>query len=232
MSLNKYIVANWKLNGGKALIEGYKKEVFPSLEALKIIVCPPYPFIEKAKNTLTTFSIGAQDVSAHPSGAFTGDVSASMLKESGCAYIIIGHSERREHHGETEALFSQKIDQALLHGLTPIYCIGESMEERSFYKRILKKQLSIVTPTMPLLIAYEPRWAIGSGVIPSLEDIASIAAYIRTLTPQTLLYGGSVDKNNAQPITRLPLIQGLLVGGASLKPDNFAAMCQAVGTTV
>jgi triosephosphate isomerase len=170
-------------------------------------------------------SLGAQDCHAQAEGAFTGDIAAGMLKEAGCAYVILGHSERRRDHGETDAVIAQKLNTAQSAGLIPILCIGETLAEYEGGKtaEVLKRQLALIKADGTLIIAYEPVWAIGSGKTPKPAEIQAAHAVIKTVlgrdTP--VLYGGSVNAANLAEIVAIPEVSGVLVGGAS---RDLAAM--------
>ena len=187
---------------------------------------------------------GAQDCSAHDSGAYTGEVSAAMLAEFGCRYAIVGHSERRALHGETDQLVADKARAALAHGITPIVCVGETREQREAGQTdaVVKRQLSAVIHALAhcageIVVAYEPVWAIGTGLTATPEQAQAVHALLRAqlraatarADAMTLLYGGSVKPDNAAALFAQPDIDGGLIGGASLKAADFIAICRAAG---
>jgi triosephosphate isomerase len=240
--MQQYVIGNWKMNGTKAeaqtLASGFLKRIQETTRPLPhIILCPSYPYlvsvIELLKNS--PIEVGAQDCHTEKSGAFTGDVSVSQLVDVGCKYVIVGHSERRRHHHESSLTIRTKIDTAIKAGLRPILCIGENQEERTTGKalHIISHQLKTDLPTdltpNSILIAYEPLWAIGTGLTPTLEEIEEVMGLIKhelslrlmsgSLIPT--LYGGSVNAQNASKFLNIPHVDGLLVGGISLKLDEF-----------
>ena len=240
--MQQYVIGNWKMNGTKAeatkLASGLLNRIQNATRPLPhIILCPSFPYLMLVAEILENsgIEVGAQDGYPEMSGAFTGDVSVSQLTDVGCKYIIIGHSERRQHHHESSVLIKRKVAAALKLGLRPVLCIGESAEQREqgHALSVIAHQLETdlpedVDPAL-LLIAYEPLWAIGSGQTPSLEQIEEVMGLIKhelaahaaggAIVPT--LYGGSVNALNASQILNLPHIDGLLVGGASLKLDEF-----------
>ncbi len=247
MGRRALVVGNWKMNGSRSanaqLLSGM-------LEArpyrCDVAVCVPYPYLPETAVTLAGSDLrwGAQDCSAHESGAFTGEVSSSMLAEFGCRYAIVGHSERRALHGETDTLVADKARAALAHGITPIVCVGETREQREagHTHAVVKRQLSAVIHALAhcageIVVAYEPVWAIGTGLTATPEQAqavhALLRAQLRAATPRadsmTLLYGGSVKPDNAPALFAQPDIDGGLIGGASLKAADFIAICRAAG---
>lgn len=242
MSLPKLIVANWKMNGftpdgmerAKTLITFVKEE---NPTAFKLVLCPPVTLAGVIHYLLhgSAISSGGQDCHAQPSGAFTGDISAPMLKDVGCSYVIVGHSERRQYHKETSAEVAAKAKAAHAAGLIAIICVGESDAERmagqaeSVVAGQLKLSLPETVTAENTVVAYEPIWAIGTGKTPSTDDVASMHAFIRAHVPATmpLLYGGSVKGSNAREFLHLANVDGVLVGGASLKVDEFLAIAKA-----
>lgn len=238
------VVGNWKMNGSlsanAALLAGLTQQwQAPSAE---MAVCPPAIYLGQAQQLLAGSSVklGAQDASGHASGAYTGEHSAAMLQEFGCSFVIIGHSERREYHGETDQAVAEKCQALLAAGLTPIVCVGETLAERESGQTldVIKRQLAAVTEFVGLetlsgvVIAYEPVWAIGTGLTASPEQAQEVHAFIRqqlaSLGDQTrILYGGSVKASNAQELFAMADIDGALVGGASLKAEDFIAIGNA-----
>lgn len=244
MLRRKIVAGNWKMN--KTLSEA--QELVKSLQLLigpdvqeRVVLIPPFPFLGVLFSDLSGSSIhlGAQDCSAHTQGAYTGEVSASALKSVGCSYVLVGHSERRSFHHEQETLLIGKTKQALLSGLTVILCVGESLEERrnGSQEQVVGKQIMSIwnalndTERAQLIMAYEPVWAIGTGETASPEQAQSMHAFIRSLIKDnygdaladnlTILYGGSCNAQNAKDLFACPDIDGGLIGGASLKADDF-----------
>jgi triosephosphate isomerase len=245
----QYIIANWKMNGStaslRALSEGLVKQVAVNAGAT-IVLCPPYPYLPTIQTIIrdSQFKLGAQDVDAHENGAYTGGISANMLADLGCEYVLIGHSERRGYYGEAREVLTAKYYRALDSNLIPIYCIGEKKDDRlnNLTESVLKEQILSIfeknTRTfLKAVVAYEPVWAIGSGEVPSNEVINHTLQYVRRLLTSllknesieiVLLYGGSVNANNAKDILALSEVDGLLVGGASLKVDSFLEIISCI----
>ena len=210
----------------------------------RVVVCPPYLYLGMVglKMMDSTLLLGAQDCSTEQKGAFTGQVSAAMLKDLGCSYVIVGHSERRTHLHETNLDIQKKAEQAVLSGLTPIICVGESWADREAgnAKEIVLEQVRASLPHLdtsvekssesPLcILAYEPVWAIGTGKVPTEDQIQEIHDALDDAFKETpVLYGGSVNADNAKRILDLPHVGGLLVGGASLDPETFWKIAQEV----
>ncbi|RTZ58679.1 MAG: triose-phosphate isomerase [Gammaproteobacteria bacterium] len=237
------IAGNWKMHKTPSQTEEFFKEFLPLVEGInnvEILICPPFISIplavEITKNS--NVNIGAQNCYFEKEGAFTGEVSPVMLKEVGCKYVIIGHSERRHIFGESDELINKKVISALEEGLKVILCVGETLQEResgltfTVVETQLKLALSGVEDKLDRIeIAYEPVWAIGTGVPAKPEDAEEVHRFIYQklgeLNPEKanqvrVLYGGSVKPSNAEAILNQPHIKGVLVGGASLKPDSFA----------
>ena len=195
-------------------------------------VCPPFPYLSDAAEQLrgTSVALGAQNVSEHAQGAYTGEVSAAMLKEMGCRYAIVGHSERRQIYGETDKQVAAKFAAASGAGLTPILCVGETLAEREAGKteEVVARQLGAVAFKDGVL-AYEPVWAIGTGKNATPEQAQAVHAFLRKKVPQdtTILYGGSVKAQNAAAIFKMPDVDGGLIGGASLVAEDFLAILKA-----
>ena len=195
----------------------------------EIVICPPFPLLHAAHNIMrdSQLHLGAQDCHHEPSGAFTGNVSASLLKEMGCSFVIVGHSERRLHHHENNALIKAKAIAAINNNITPIICIGENLEVRNSGQAIstVIKQLSECLPESKssCVIAYEPIWAIGTGMSATEDNIAEMHKEIRDFVGADIkiLYGGSVNAKNAASILTIDNVDGVLVGGASLQADTF-----------
>lgn len=228
------------------LINGLKS-ILQSSPSSIAIVCPPYTSLMTVQQLLkgTSIKLGAQDVSLFDSGAYTGEISLSMLKSVGCEYIIVGHSERRQYHAETNEIINQKAKKVLAGRVTPIICVGETLEERekNITSQVLTTQVKGVlagltaTEVEKSIIAYEPVWAIGTGKTASKEQAEEVHLMIRTLISQLysqatadkviIQYGGSVKPDNAKELLSQPNIDGALVGGACLKADSFAAIINA-----
>ncbi len=227
--MSKIIVANWKMNGSSEFIDSFFSN-FTNPDTNNLIICPPLPYLSFVKNK--GVAVGGQNCSQYTSGAFTGDVSATMLRDMGCDYVIVGHSERRQYHSESNDLVRAKANAALEAGLIPIICVGESKEIResgNHIETVLNQtKESIPTQTGQFMLAYEPIWAIGTGLTASIDDIAEMHAALRQLLPSTpLLYGGSVNSGNSNEIMSVPNVDGVLVGGASLKPDTLMEILRA-----
>jgi triosephosphate isomerase len=209
-----------------------------------VAVCVPFPYLSETAVALAGSDIrwGAQDCSAHEQGAYTGEVSAGMLHEFGCRYAIVGHSERRAYHAESDQLVADKAKAALARGVTPIVCVGETLAQREAGETdaVVKRQLSAVIHTLghcvgEMVVAYEPVWAIGTGKTATPEDAQEVIgalrnrladAYGNTADRVRILYGGSVKGNNIASIMAQPDIDGALVGGASLDPKDFTLICR------
>ena len=242
-----YIVGNWKMHGSAAMAQQLVQAIIPAAEnsaRATVVVCPPATLLSNVAKQCdrSKVFVGAQDCHVEKSGAFTGDISAEMLKEAGCKYVIVGHSERRAQHGETSEVVRKKAAMAMQNGLIPIICIGETESERAAgkAKEVVEKQLHESIPSVPaggyFLLAYEPVWAIGSGRAATVDDIRQMHAYILAEVsretflgqePVCVLYGGSVKAANAREILTTPGVSGLLVGGASLKADEFTGIIAA-----
>jgi triosephosphate isomerase len=245
MRRGKLVVGNWKMNGGLAsnaallvaLLAGWR----PRSDRM-LAVCVPFPYLGQARDALTGSPLawGAQDVSEHVAGAFTGEVAASMLGEFGCRFVLTGHSERRQWHGETDATVAAKAKMALTEGLTPIVCVGETLAERDAggWQAVVGQQFDAVAATltseMPLVVlAYEPVWAIGTGRTATPGQAQEVHAFLRQRLRQagaegvSVLYGGSVKAGNAGALFAMPDIDGGLVGGASLDAGEFLAIAGA-----
>ena len=237
----KLIAGNWKMNGLHADGVARAGAVAAKAKAGKprgdLLVCPPATIIAAVGAAVagSGVALGGQDCHAAEKGAHTGDISAEMLKDAGCAYVILGHSERRAACGETDAVVHAKVAAAWRAGLVAILCVGETRAEREAGREvaIVSRQLAGSIPdgatSAKLVIAYEPVWAIGTGLTPTLADIAAIHAAIRGQIPHDtrILYGGSVNPGNAREILSLADVDGGLIGGASLKADDFWAIAEA-----
>ena len=242
------IAGNWKMHGLAAAL-GEAKALADLLRtaptSARVAICPPATLIAQMAWALkgADIALGGQDCRAEAAGAFTGDISAEMLKDAGAALVILGHSERRAGHGETDAAVAAKVVGALRAGLEPIICVGESLEDRRAGRAIevvagqARGSLPADLAGRAFAVAYEPVWAIGSGLVPSLEDIAAMHAAIRadltkafgaTGAATPILYGGSVKPANAREILGLANVNGALVGGASLKAAEFIEIIRAI----
>ena len=246
--LRPLIAGNWKMNGSRAQTEALIQDLKGRLAskpdiAADLLVCPPAPYVAQAA-ALTMGSglaVGGQDCHTKQSGAHTGDVSAAMLADAGCRYVIVGHSERRADHGEGSELVAAKAKAAHEAGLIAIVCVGETETERDRGATldVISSQLEGSVPAdaeaANLVIAYEPVWAIGTGRTPTPEDVATVHAHIRGLlkawfkdgAEMRILYGGSVKGSNAGSLMHVPEVNGALVGGASLKAEEFWAIALA-----
>ncbi|MFO0389078.1 MAG: triose-phosphate isomerase [Alphaproteobacteria bacterium] len=235
------IVGNWKMYGHKELANALLPPVMDAARdaGATVVVCPPSLLIPHVARLVQDASvkIGGQDCHVEKEGAFTGNTSAAMLKEAGCQYVIIGHSERRQYHHETDADVHGKAAQAMASGLIPIICVGETLAEREAgqAQAVVKKQLmaSIPSGNGQFLLAYEPVWAIGSGKTPTALDIKQMHGHIRQVVSNhkgmqtAVLYGGSVKAANAAEILATDAVSGVLVGGASLKAEEFCGIIAA-----
>ncbi len=230
----KIIAGNWKMNGNCENLNQMLDDLGNIETTNKIILCVPFTMLRPGTNTV---QIGAQDVSQHKSGAYTGEVSADMIAATGAKYVIVGHSECRQYHGDTNEIVNAKATAAINAGLTPIICVGETAAERDAGKtlEIIESGVRESIPDMgDVIVAYEPRWAIGAGITPTDADIADAHALIRKIltdmergtTP--ILYGASVKGANAAQIMGISNVDGVLVGGASLKSDDFIPIIKAV----
>jgi len=244
--LRQLVAGNWKMNGLSAdlgELEALKRGLAAAPATCDVLVCPPASLIDRAALAAQgAFALGGQDCHAQPSGAFTGDISAEMLKDAGASAVIVGHSERRQYHGETNTVVAAKARAAWRAGLTAIICIGETEIERDAGQahHVCGGQLRGSIPTEATAentaIAYEPVWAIGTGRTPNDDDIVAMHAQIRNCVVEHLgavgqniriLYGGSVKPSNAKAILSLNDVNGALVGGASLKAQDFLAIIAA-----
>ena len=225
----KIIAGNWKMNGTPDSLTKILSDLSKIETENQIILCVPYTMLNVKSDNV---SIGAQDISKHSAGAYTGEVSAQMVAETGATYVIIGHSECRQYHNDTNSDVREKATQALNNGLTPIICVGETMDEKQAGKTmaVIESGVRECIPSgtdQKLIIAYEPRWAIGAGITPTETEIATAHNLIaKTLADMGLsgtpiLYGASVKGNNAAEIMSISNVDGVLVGGASLKSDDF-----------
>jgi triosephosphate isomerase len=244
--MRKLVAGNWKMNGLAASLgelAALKEMLAGTPPACDVLVCPPATLLAQAAwHVKGAFALGGQDCHAQPQGAFTGDLSAEMLKDAGASYVIVGHSERRQYHRETSAQVALKAQAGWRAGLKTIICIGESLDERKAGSahHICASQLKDSVPDGAIaantVIAYEPVWAIGTGVTATAADITAMHAHIRGCLvarlgeggrEMAILYGGSVNPGNAAEILSLPEVGGALVGGASLKSQDFSRIIHA-----
>ena len=239
------VAANWKMHKTLGEARAFLREFLPRTQGVKgveIAIAPPFTALAAVSEALqgTSVRLAAQNMHPEPQGAYTGEISPVMLRDVGCHYVIIGHSERRQHFGEDDAFINRKLLAAFEHGLVPILCVGETLEERRAgqTERVLERQLKGALQGAPrehvqrLVIAYEPVWAIGTGETASPDDAQQGARFLRDLvaklydetTAQSVRvqYGGSVKPDNARALMAQPDVDGALVGGASLDPEQFA----------
>lgn len=248
-SIKPLIAGNWKMNGLRAdmdefaaMAQGFSSELAGKADAM---ICAPFTLIAALANhpDRGALSVGAQDCHTAASGAHTGDISAGMIADCGATGIIVGHSERRQDHGESDALVAEKAKAVWAAGLTAIICVGETEAERrgGTTLAVVEKQLVGSVPqgatAQNTIIAYEPVWAIGTGLTPETADVAEVHDFMRTLladrlgeegTSMRLLYGGSVKPGNASDLMEVPHVNGALVGGASLKASDFLGIIRSI----
>jgi triosephosphate isomerase len=243
------IAGNWKMNGSREsiaiLLDGIKAGM-GDITTAEVAVCAPSIYMGDVQARLEGSDVtwGGQDVSVHDSGAYTGETAASMLQDFGCKYAIIGHSERRTYHAESDALVAEKFEQAINNGLVPLFCIGETLEEREqgITEDVVARQIDAVLDRVGAegmakgVIAYEPVWAIGTGMTASPQQAQDVHAFIRGRVAAAdaavaekvqILYGGSMNAGNAAELLSQPDIDGGLIGGASLKADDFLTIARA-----
>lgn len=242
----KLIAGNWKMNGGLATNEALVRAVVSGAAeaACDVAVAVPAPYLAQVQALAagSVLAVAAQDVSTHESGAYTGEVSAAMLKDFGARYVLVGHSERRQYHGETDVAVAEKAQRALAAGITPIVCVGETLQEREAgaTEAVVKRQLAAVIHLnghciSEVVVAYEPVWAIGTGRTASPDQAQAVHAVLRAQLAAAsehadrirLLYGGSMNAANAAELLAQPDIDGGLVGGASLKAPDFLQIIAA-----
>jgi triosephosphate isomerase len=243
------VAGNWKMHGSRdetgALITGIQRALGPDV-VIDVMVIPPFPYLGQAASLTqdSRIAVGAQDLSPHSSGAYTGEVSAAMLADCGCSAVLVGHSERRTLHGEGDALVAEKFQAAQKAGLMPVLCVGETLAEREAGEtsQVVKRQISAVLEKAGIeafrnaVVAYEPVWAIGTGRTATPDQAQEVHANIRAQLISEdatigglvrILYGGSVKPDNAAEIFAQQDIDGGLIGGASLKVDSFVEICRA-----
>ena len=241
MSRNRLVAGNWKMHGSRAanhaLLEGLLSGL-RDVNGVECVVCPSFPYLQQVSEQLKGRALawGAQNVSEHDQGAFTGEVSAAMLREFGCRYVIVGHSERRQLYGESDARVAAKFAAAQRAGLTPILCVGETLEEREAGRteEVVARQLDAVAidAKAAAVLAYEPVWAIGTGRNATPEQAQAVHAFLRKKLPREMrvLYGGSVKVQNAAALFAMPDIDGGLIGGASLLAQDFIGIVKAAAS--
>jgi triosephosphate isomerase (TIM) len=243
------VAGNWKMNGSlesiRTLLAGIKSGI-SDVQNAEVAVCPPYVYLAETEKLLQSSGIGwgGQDLSTESSGAFTGEVAVSMLQDFGCQYVIVGHSERRTYHAESDEIVAKKYAVARAAGLVPILCVGETLEEREsgITEQVVARQLDALIDMEGVealkdgVIAYEPVWAIGTGKTASPEQAQEVHAFIRGRVAEKsaevadgvrILYGGSMKPDNAKELIGKPDIDGGLIGGASLKAEDFLGICTA-----
>ncbi len=244
--MKKLIAGNWKMNGSLAANQSLLQEILQGLgqAACDVAVAVPAVYVSQIQGLLqgSAVHLGAQDVSAHDGGAYTGEVSAAMLREFGVRYALVGHSERRQYHGETDAVVAAKAQKALNAGITPIVCVGETLAQRDAgeTEAVVKRQLAAVIHaigacTTEIVVAYEPVWAIGTGKTATPEQAQAVHAVLRAQLAAAstqaakvpLLYGGSMNAGNAEQLLAQPDINGGLIGGAALKAPDFLKIIAA-----
>lgn len=248
----KYIIGNWKMYGNKAsvaqLLNNIKSREKIIQSDVAMVVCPSYVFLDQTQTLLnkTNLQWGGQNMAAEPQGPYTGEISGQMLYEFGCRYVLLGHSERRQFYGETDEQIARKFDLAIKSGLTPILCVGETLEQRQAdqTQKVLQTQLEkIVRYDKQILkqsiIAYEPVWAIGTGISAQPEQAQEVHHFLREkikfldldlAQELPILYGGSVKAENAEALFRMPDIDGGLIGGASLDAIEFLRIYEVLAS--
>jgi triosephosphate isomerase (TIM) len=248
MKAQRYIVGNWKMNGTRAMLNEARAidRAAARLPKVQVAVAPPATLIFRTRDAVEIIGVGGQDCHIEESGAFTGDISATMLKDAGADFTIVGHSERRALHGESDAVVKAKAETALAAGLSVIVCVGETEAQRDAGKAeaIVAAQVEASVPRSEtaaekLSVAYEPVWAIGTGRVPSTDDVAKMHAKIRESlvgiygeagAAVRILYGGSVKAENAAELLAVDEVGGALVGGASLSAESFLAIVGAAAS--
>ena len=247
--MRKTIVAgNWKMNASKDSVNSLVNDILSGVSGVnaEVIVCAPFPYLALVDSLIdgSSLMLGAQNLNVNPSGAFTGEVSAEMIKDFGANHVIVGHSERRSLYGETSEIVAEKTKAAIDSGLTPLLCLGESLDQRESGKTesVISEQLTKVIDLVGIeafkniIIAYEPVWAIGTGMTATPEQAQAVHMYIRALLATSnqdiaektpILYGGSMNAGNAAELISRPDIDGGLIGGAALKAEDFLKICKA-----
>jgi len=230
----RLVAGNWKMHGSRAANRALLDAIVAGVKGVECAVCVPFPYLAQAAERLqgTQVALGAQNLSEHASGAHTGEVSAAMLADFGCRYVLVGHSERRQIYGETDAQVAAKFAAARAAGITPILCVGETLEERDAGRTeaVVARQLDAVLGKCVFgdaVLAYEPVWAIGTGRTATPEQAQTVHGFLRKRVgaANRILYGGSVKPENAAAIFANPDVDGGLIGGASLVAQDFIAIC-------
>lgn len=246
--MRKTIVAgNWKMNASKETVNSLVMGILSGMDSVKseVVVCVPYPYLSQVEALIShsQLKLGAQSLNVNASGAYTGEVSAEMIKDFGAQYVIVGHSERRSLYGEDSALVAEKVKAALDNDLTPLFCVGETLEQREAgaTQAVVSEQINAVIDLLGIdaflgiVVAYEPVWAIGTGVTATPAQAQSVHAFIRQLLAghddgiadmTAILYGGSMNAGNANELIACEDIDGGLIGGASLKAEDFLQICR------
>ena len=241
------VAGNWKMNASKESVNKLIMGILSGMSdvSCEVVVCAPFPYLSQVEALITHSQVrlGAQNLNTNTSGAFTGEVSADMIKDFGAQYVVVGHSERRGLYGETNTIVAEKVKAALDSDLIPLFCVGETLEQReaSETESVVAAQINTVVDLvgidafLNIVVAYEPVWAIGTGVTASPEQAQAVHAFIRQLlannnndvAQQTpILYGGSMNATNAKELIACADIDGGLIGGASLKPEDFLQICR------
>ncbi|MDC1446837.1 triose-phosphate isomerase [Candidatus Thioglobus sp.] len=247
--MRKTIIAgNWKMNASKASVKSLIDGILSGMEGVnsEVLVCVPFPYMSQVESLIegSNLKLGAQNININSSGAFTGEVSADMIKDFGAKHVIVGHSERRSLYGETSSVVAEKTKAALGAGLSPLLCVGESLEQRESGKTevVVAEQINAVIELVgiesfdSIIVAYEPVWAIGTGMTATPEQAQAVHFFIRNLLGESseniaqktpILYGGSMNAGNAVELISCPDIDGGLIGGAALKAEDFLQICKA-----
>jgi triosephosphate isomerase len=245
----KWVGGNWKMHGSRAMASALVGAIVEArVEGVDVVLCPPAPYLREvcAECAGSSVTVGGQDLSEHESGAWTGEVSAAMLRDVGCTHALAGHSERRQFHGETDAMVAAKVAQALAHDLTPVLCVGETLAEREAERtaEVVSRQLGAVVAHCGIaaferiVVAYEPVWAIGTGRTASPAQAQEVHALLRSQLARDdariagsirIVYGGSVKPGNSAELFAQPDIDGGLIGGAALQATDFLSICAAAG---
>ncbi|HEY8229859.1 MAG TPA: triose-phosphate isomerase [Rhodanobacteraceae bacterium] len=245
----KWVGGNWKMHGSRAMASALLGAIVEAkTDTVDVAVFPPFPYLREACAACagTHIAVGGQDVSEHESGAFTGEVSAAMLRDIGCGTVLAGHSERRQYHHETDAQVATKVAQALAHGLVPVLCVGETLEQHEAGRtaEVVSRQLDAVVAHCGIeafgriVVAYEPVWAIGTGLCASPAQAQDVHAMLRSQLARDnariagstrIVYGGSVKPGNAAELFAQADIDGGLIGGAALQATDFLSICAAAG---
>jgi len=242
------VAGNWKMNASKESVNKLILDILSGMDEVRseVVVCAPFPYLSQVETLIThsKVKLGAQNLNTNSSGAFTGEVSANMIKDFGAKHVIVGHSERRNLYGETSSLVAEKVQAALENDLTPLLCVGESLEQRESGETeiVIAEQINAVVELVGIdafrniIIAYEPVWAIGTGKTASPEQAQAIHLFIRDLLRESnegiaqrtpILYGGSMNAGNARELISCADIDGGLIGGAALKAEEFLQICKA-----